>query len=96
MFLTEPGLYALVFRSQLPAADAFKKVGVRRGLTQHQENRRIQGHNRQMFKIENEFDLHRKVVDYVRRFYPDLLFVAGLGELQDTSDKGIKSWQKSY
>ena len=49
-----------------------------------------------MFKIENEFDLHRKVVDYIRRFYPDLLFIAGLGELQDTSDKRIKSWQKGY
>ena len=49
-----------------------------------------------MFKIENEFDLHRKVVDYIRRFYPDLLFVAGLGELQDTSDKRIKSWQRGY
>ena len=49
-----------------------------------------------MFKIENEFDLHRKVVDYIRRFYPNLLFIAGLGELQDTSDKRIKSWQKGY
>ena len=56
----------------------------------------FKAYNAQMFKIENEFDLHRKVVDYVRRFYPQLLFIAGLGELQDTSDKRIKSWQKGY
>ena len=28
VYVTEPGLYELVFRSQLPAADEFKKVGV--------------------------------------------------------------------
>ena len=49
-----------------------------------------------MFKIENEFDLHKKVVDYIRRFYPQPLFIAGLGELQDSSDNRIKSWQKGY
>ena len=97
VFLTEPGLYALIFRSQLPAADSFRRWVFEEVLTQHQENRRIQGLQcKQMFKIENEFDLHRKVVDYIRRFYPDLLFVAGPGELQDTSDKRIKSWQKGY
>ena len=35
-----------------------------------------------MFKIENETDLHCKVVDYVRRFYPEVIIVAGLGELE--------------
>ena len=49
-----------------------------------------------MFKIEDEYDLHCKVIDYIRRFYPQLLIIAGLGELQDTSAKRIKCWKKGY
>ena len=49
-----------------------------------------------MFKIENEFDLHTKVVQYIREFYPNAIIVAGLGELQDTPQKRINSWKKGY
>ena len=49
-----------------------------------------------MFKIENETDLHCKVVQYIRRFYPDAIIIAGLGENQDTSTKRINSWKKGY
>ena len=96
VYMTEPGLYALIFRSNLPAADAFRKWVFEEVLPAIRKTGQFKAYNKQMFKIENEFHLHRKVVDYVRRFYPDLLFVAGLGELQDTSDKRIKSWQKGY
>ena len=49
-----------------------------------------------MFKIENEMDLHTKVVELIRNFYPDALLVPGLGENQDTSEKRINSWKKGY
>ena len=49
-----------------------------------------------MFKIENETDLHCKLVEYIRRFYPKAIIVAGLGELQDTCSKRIYSWKKGY
>lgn len=49
-----------------------------------------------MFKTENETDLHYKVVDYIRRFYPEAIIVAGLGELQDTPSKRTDSWKKGY
>ena len=51
------------------------------------------------FKIEDEYDLHTKVVQFIRRFYPDILMVAalaGLGENQDTKQKRIKSFKKGY
>ena len=38
----------------------------------------------------------QKVVQYTKRFYPDALIIAGLGELQDTSCKRIQSWKKGY
>ena len=52
--------------------------------------------NNKMFNIENENDLHCKVVEYIRRFCPKAIIVAGLGELQDTSSKRISSWKKGY
>ena len=49
-----------------------------------------------MFKIENETDLHCKVVHLIRNYYPKALIVAGLGENQDTPFKRIDSWKKGY
>ena len=48
------------------------------------------------FKMLVEADLHRKVVDFVRSKFPQVLLVAGLGELQQTSELRISSWQKGY
>ena len=44
--------------------------------------------------IGNETDLHFKVVDLIRRYYPDSILVAGLGENQDTEDKRLDSYKK--
>ena len=49
-----------------------------------------------MFKIENETDLHCKVVHLIRNYYPKALIVPGLGENQDTPFKRIDSWKKGY
>ena len=49
-----------------------------------------------MFKIENETDLHCKVVHLIRNYYPKALIVGGLGENQDTPSKRIGSWKKGY
>ena len=46
--------------------------------------------------IGNETDLHYKVVDLIRRYYPDTILVAGLGENQDTDDKRLDSYKKGY
>ena len=39
------------------------------------------------FKIENEFDLHIKVVCFLKKSYPNSIFTATLGENQDTSKR---------
>ena len=49
-----------------------------------------------MIMIGNETDLHYKVVDLIRSFYPHTLLVAGLGELQDTEEKRVDAWKKGY
>ena len=49
-----------------------------------------------MIMIGNETDLHYKVVDVIRRYYPDTILVAGLGENQDTENKRLDSYKKGY
>ncbi len=48
------------------------------------------------FKIENQYDLHTKVVNFIRKFYPKAIITPGLGENQDTDDKRITSYIKGY
>ena len=48
------------------------------------------------FTIENETDLHTKVVSFLKKWYPYSIFTATLGENQDTSKKGIESHKKGY
>ena len=48
------------------------------------------------FKIENETDLHTKVVSFIKRRFPNNIFTATLGENQDSSKKRIESHNKGY
>ena len=46
--------------------------------------------------IANENDLHYRVVNMIRRFYPHAILVPELGENQDTSCKRLDAWSKGY
>ena len=48
------------------------------------------------FKIENEMDLHVKVVSFLKKRYPHSLFTVTLGANQDTVHKRINSFKKGY
>ena len=41
-----------------------------------------------MIMIGNETDLHYKVMDLIRRFYPNTILVAGLGKIKTLKIKG--------
>ena len=49
-----------------------------------------------MILIGNEKELHYKVVNMIRQFYPNALLIAGLGENQDTDNKRLDSYRKGY
>ena len=49
-----------------------------------------------VFRIENETDLHRRVVRYIRRKFPDAILAPGLGELQKTPSDRMDSHSKGY
>ena len=46
--------------------------------------------------METEYDLHSKVVRFIRKFCPDTLMTVSLDDLQDTSSKRIKAFNLGY
>ena len=46
--------------------------------------------------ILNETDLHKKVIDFIRKYYPEAVIAAGLEELQDTEYKRSDTYHKGY
>ena len=46
--------------------------------------------------FRNETELHKEVVKYIRANFPEFIIDAGLGELQNTSEKTIEAWEKGY
>ena len=48
------------------------------------------------FEMLNEHQLHYKVMDFIRRYYPDALVIPGLGELQQTPFARCDAWKKGY
>ena len=102
IFINESGLYSLIFGSKLESAKVFKrwvtsevlpsirKTGRYDYCTNHKYS------NMLTFKIENETDLHVKVVSFLKKRYPHSLFTVTLGENQDTVHKRIDSFKKGY
>ena len=95
-------MYSLILQSKLESAKAFKrwvtkdvlpsirKTGKYDYSMNHKYNETL------TFKIENETDLHVKVVSFLKKRFPHSLFTATLGENQCTSATRIDSYKKGY
>ena len=107
--MNESGLYSLIFGSKVESAKAFKrwvtkdvlpsirKTGRYDYCIDHKTGRYDYCIDHTLaFKIENEMDLHVKVVSFLKKRYPHSLFTATLGENQDTVHKRIDSFKKRY
>ena len=97
-YINESGLYSLVLRSKLESAKEFKRWVTRQVLPSIRKTGRYDHKYSNMltFKIENETDLHVKVVSFLKKRYPHSLFTVTLGENQDTVQKRIDSFKKGY
>ena len=98
-FLNESGFYSLVLSSKLETAKNFKHwitSQVLPSIRKYGYFKMFDNPNNKMFKIENETDLHCKVVQLIRNYYPNSILVAGLGENQDTEKKRLVSYKKGY
>ena len=94
IYISEPGVYALIFGSKLDSAKSFKKWVCQDVLPRLRKAYKDQ--QKAPLCLANESDLHHKIVQFLRRFYPQALLVAGLGELQDTFHKRLDAWRKGY
>ena len=48
------------------------------------------------FNIQSEYDLHKKVVNFIRNHYPKALLNASLGENQINSNMRLRSYNMGY
>ena len=97
-FINESGSFALVLSSKLESAKKFKHwvtSQVLPSIRKYGQYKLFDSPWNKMIMIGNETDLHYKVVDLIRRYYPDSILVAGLGENQD-EDKRLDSYKKGY
>ena len=102
IFINESGLYSLIFGSRLESAKVFKRWVTKDVLPSIRKTGRYnycidhKYNNTLTFKIENEMDLHVKVVSFLKKRYPHSFFTVTLGENQDTAFKRIDSFKKGY
>ena len=99
VFISEPGFYELVFKSKLPITEKFWDwvfSVVLPSIRKYGQYKLFDNPHNHMIVIGNETDLHHKVVDLIRKLYPDSILVAGLGENQDTEDTRPDSYKKGY
>ena len=98
-FINEPGFYELVFGSKLEFAKKFRQWvfnTVLPSIRKYGQYKIFDSPWNKMIMIGNEKDLHYKVVQLIRNYYPDSILVAGLGENQDTEEKRLDSYKKGY
>ena len=102
IFINESGLYSLIFRSRLESVKNFKRWVTKDVLPSIRKTGRYdycidhKYNNMLTFEIENEMDLHVKVISFLKKRYPHSLFSIILAENQDTVHKRIDSFKKGY
>ena len=101
-YINESGVYCLILHSKLESTHAFKRWVTKEVLPSIRKTGKYDyGMNHKYnetltFKVENETELHVKVVSFLKKRYPHSTFTATLGENQDTIKKRIDSWKKGY
>ena len=103
IYINESGLYSLILRSKLESACALKRwvtkdvlPSIRKTGRYSYDDMNHKYNDSLTFKIENEMDLHVKVVSFLKKRFPQRLFTATLGENQCTSAMRIDSYKKGY
>ena len=98
-YINESGFYSLVLSSKLETAKKFKRwitSEVLPSIRKYGQYQLFDSPWDKMIMISIEKELHYKVVNLIRNYYPDSLLVAGLGENQDTEEKRLDSYKKGY
>ena len=77
IYINESGLYSLILRSDMDKAKKFKRWITKEVLPSIRKNGRYELNHKPFkmlsFNIHTEFDLHKKVVNFIRNNYPKAL-----------------------
>ena len=96
IFINESGFYSLILSSKQPVAREFKHWVTNKVLPSIRKKGYYNMKSKKLM-IESEYDLHCKVVQFIRDKYPEkALMIAGLGENQKSPLIRSTSWKKGY
>ena len=100
IYINESGLYTLILRSNMAKAKEFKKWVTNDVLPEIRKNGKYEFQNKKYemltFSIKTEYDLHKKVVNFIRNNYPKAILIPTLGENQIDDWMRIKSYNMGY
>ena len=100
IYINESGLYSLILGSKMNKAKDFKRWVTKEVLPSIRKTGKYEFNNRPhkmlAFNINTEYDLHKKVVNFIRNNYPKAILIPTLGENQINSNMRIKSYNKGY
>ena len=100
IYINESGLYSLILRSDMDKAKEFKRWVTKEVLPSITKTGKYEFKNRPYkmltFNINTEYDLHKKVVNFIRNNYPKAILIPTLGENQINGNMRIKSYNMGY
>ena len=100
IYINESGLYSLILRSKMDKAKEFKRWVTKEVLPSIRKTGKYEFNNRPYkmltFNINTEYDLHKKVVNFIRNNYPKAILIPTLGENQINGNMRIKSYNMGY
>ena len=100
IYINESGLYSLILRSDMDKAKEFKRWITKEVLPSIRKTGKYEFNNRPYkmltFNINTEYDLHKKVVNFIRNNYPKAILIPTLGENQINGNMRIKSYNMGY
>ena len=97
--INEAGFYELVFSSKLELAKKFRQwvfTTVLPSIRKYGQYKMFDAPWNKMIMISNEKELHYKVINLIRNYYPDSILVAAMGENQDSEEKRLDSYRKGF
>ena len=96
IYINESGLYNLIMNSQKAEAKQFKHWVTSEVLPSIRKTGTYSIPLVPQVKITNEFELHSKVVQFIRNYFDNPILIPGLGELQSTYKTRHESYLKGY
>lgn len=96
IYINESGLYSLIMISQKAEAKQFKHWVTSEVLPTIRKTGSYSIPLVPQVKITNEFELHTRVVQFIRNYFDSPIIVPGLGEIQYTHKTRHESYLKGY